>query len=377
MYAFQGLAIVGLLGAAWAILRKERVRWAWVALALLGWAVLATQYLGSALCAGVWLGLLAARGARADRRWLAGWFASGLGAVAGALPWALRIPWEAVNAAAFGPPNAAGVLRDALEATQGAVRATPWEWFGVSGGGAVWSLAWSAALLLLLVRGTGLSFALPVGERRRAATFLACSFWIALSLLLLYKLAGFRFYPRYYVALVAPATLLMSLVLASGPVWWRAAATGAVAVMFLSHSLAATTREAREVSTSLVRDIRASRRDVAMPPVLCSDTSMALAFRAFFPRAEIRMRDGDERRPLARRALGEDTFLARWPPEWRGRPAWIVLSGWEGPPESRDIVTRKALGLAASLGATPASSRLCSARAVAGARKWGAIVEVK
>jgi hypothetical protein len=373
MYAFQGLLIAGLIGVALGQLRRDSP-WLWAAIGLLAWCVLATQYLGGAVVGALWLGMLLARWGRLDRRWLLGWLLAGVVPLVLVVVPLLRSPaLGQVGTRGSRLPLGFHVLRDALEGTQGLVRAAPWEWFGWHGGALLWAEIWVALLVVLAIAGVRVLVTDP--GRRPVGVLLGTTLFGGLTLLILYQAAGFLFFTRFYVVLVVPAVLLFAAALMDGPRWWRASATALVVLMFLSDTAGVLRTETREVSARLVHWIEVRERGRESPPILCSEMFLGLPLRALLPQSDVRVRETGETSPAQRAILGSEGLAQEWP--WPGLTAWLVLSGWGQQPATREDLLQRARRTLSEMGDSASTVRLLHADAVAGGFKWAAIVEVR
>lgn len=376
MYALQGLLITGMLSVAIRIASGASCpRW-WLGLALLAWAVMATQYLSGSVVAGVWIGLLIARFRSANRQWWLGWAFSAVAALGGVAPFLLGAEWNMVEERGSGLPLSIHILRDVLEGTQGLIRMAPWEWLGVQAGSRMWDRVFGGLLLVLVVSGSRVLITDP--KRRGAGIVLASMFGVGLVMLILYQAAGFLFFTRFYVTLLIPGIVLIAAVLSDGPRWWRWVGTMVVAASLLSTSAALVRANGniREVSTKLARWIDVRGGEERMEPMFCTDVMIAMAMRAIYPNAELRVRAADNT-PGQRAILGNEAFVTEWPQSWRGQPAWLLLSGWGNPPTSQEDLSNRCRAVALDQNSGASRVQVLDFEAIAGGFKWAAIAEVR
>lgn len=385
MYALVGLLALALVRTAMALATEVPRATLWAALALLGWAMMMTQYLAGAAVGGVWLGLLAARGQAADRRWLVRWLLSGAAALGGVVPWLVwatawhMVVGESANGVKAWPEYAVHLL----ESTLGLVRRPPWEWLGVATGpvGRLrFDLGVGLALIALAVAGAVVLVREP--GRRAAGWVLAGAVGGGTALLLLYQALGFLFFARHYVVLLVPLVTLWAAALGAGPVWWRAGGAACLAVVFLSHALAAVAANGavRDVTADLTRwvEVRGVERT---PPLVCTNVFLALPLRVTLPGVGVHLVESDETTPAQRMILGESGLVRAWPEAWRGRPVWLAISDWGHPPLAdgdfdREELVRRARAVARDLGAEVQSARIVHTEAIAGGFKWAVVVEL-
>lgn len=377
MYAPQALVLALLLGAAPAAVKRpgRQAFSGWAACGLLAALVMLMQYLGGAVAGGLWIGLVLA-----VRRWSP---ASLIGATVGtALALALPVAFlvrsmglTLVEARDDATPLAVRAVVHALEGCFGLVRTAPWEFLGIGGGSLAWSLFGVALVAGLAVAGlAGLALDPP---RRTAALIWGGALFGGLALLMAYQVAGFLFFPRFYVLLAVPACALLGVAVSRGPRLWRAGASLLITITLLSHTLGMlrVNDRLRDVTGPLVRwiTVRAS----APPPILADRMFIALPLMAHLPGAAIAL-PGTEVQTEAQR-----TLLAAHAREVdpSSRPLWLVVSGWGDSPAGPrgvdgDAILARAGSLALAFGQRPSSTRLLHVE-LAGGGKWAAVVELR